>query len=192
MTITQVEVNMKKLGTILLSVCLLGSLGCKPSRKTANPGDYELIVESALEAAQIAAMIGRNEAIKNDDFAGCVVSDVLGAGLDSVQDALKKNSDTSIFVPGFEVDLSECMAIQDKRPLGNDKIKSIVDNVAGLSLSMAKYYASQLLSAKCEKGVAIVGALAYLENLVPAISDEIANPDGKFKVEGLRIEVACQ
>jgi hypothetical protein len=137
-------------------------------------------------------MIGRNEAIKNDDFAGCVVSDVLGAGLDSVQDALKKNSDTSIFVPGFEVDLSECMAIQDKRPLGNDKIKSIVDNVAGLSLSMAKYYASQLLSAKCEKGVAIVGALAYLENLVPAISDEIANPDGKFKVEGLRIEVACQ
>jgi hypothetical protein len=67
----------------------------------------------AFQGGEIAAMIGRNEAIKAKNFAGCVSSETLIAAFDSAGDALNAKALDSVVIPGFDLDLSECMALRE-------------------------------------------------------------------------------
>lgn len=102
--------------SIIVSSCVVsGALlttGCKPNRGTASPEDYFSLIQIALQGGEIAAMIGRNEAIKDQNFAGCVASEVLIGAFDSAGDALSARVVDEVIIPGFEVDLQDCLALK--------------------------------------------------------------------------------
>jgi cell pole-organizing protein PopZ len=97
---------------VLLSTTLI-STGCRPNKGTASPEDYFGLIQVALQGGEVAAMIGRNEAIKSKNFAGCVASDVLTAAFDSAGDALSAKVTGTVIIPGFDIDLGDCMALRE-------------------------------------------------------------------------------
>jgi hypothetical protein len=96
----------------LLSTTLI-STGCRPNKGTASPEDYFGLIQVTLQGGEVAAMIGRNEAIKSKNFAGCVASDVLTAAFDSAGDALNAKLTGTVIIPGFDIDLGDCMALRE-------------------------------------------------------------------------------
>lgn len=101
----------KILGACALALpMILGA--CKPNRGTASPEDYYALIKLSLDGGQIAAMIGRNEAIKAKSFAGCVVADVLASAFDSAEQGLSAKMVDAPEIPGFELDLADCMALK--------------------------------------------------------------------------------
>ena len=82
---------MSHIGKFTVSAALLIPLalgGCRPTKGTANPEDYFPLIQVALGGGETAAMIGRNEAIKGKNFAGCVASESLISAFDSANQVL--------------------------------------------------------------------------------------------------------
>lgn len=104
--------RMAKTTILTLLVTTVAATGCRPNRGTASPEDYFGLIQVALQGGEIAAMIGRNEALKAKSFSGCVASDVLLAAFDSAGDALNSKVVDNVVIPGFDLDLSECMALR--------------------------------------------------------------------------------
>jgi len=90
--------------------------GCRPNKGTASPQDYFPLIQVALQGGEVAAMIGRNEAVKAKNFGGCVAADVLSAAFDSAGTALNGKLTGAVVIPGFDIDLSECMALRAAAP----------------------------------------------------------------------------
>jgi hypothetical protein len=164
--------------------------GCKPKKGTANPEDYYPLIQIALEGGEIAAMIGRNESIKDENFAGCVASDVLSAAFDSTSEALAGQLTGDTVIPGFDLDLAECMAIPHEEPKSSEDAAVIVEAVAGVTMSTVKHFAIKLQAVDCKKGTAALAAVDYVAGMIPAIADEIAEPDGVFKVEATALDLS--
>jgi hypothetical protein len=162
--------------------------GCKPQKGTANPEDYYPLIQVALEGGQIAAMIGRNEAIKDENFAGCVASDVLSSAFDSTGEALAGQLTGDAVIPGFDLDLAECMELPHKDAKSSDDAAVLVEAVAGVTMSAVKHYATKVQAVDCKKGTAALSAVNYVAGMIPAIASEIAEPDGDFKVEAVAID----
>jgi len=107
---------MSRFGKITVSAALLAPLvlgGCRPSKGTANPEDYFPLIQVAMAGGETGAMIGRNEAIKAKNFAGCVASEALISAFDSANEVLTGRLNDQIVIPAVEVDVSECMALRD-------------------------------------------------------------------------------
>lgn len=105
--------RLAKTTILTLLVTTVAATGCRPNRGTASPQDYFGLIQVAFQGGEIASMIGRNEAIKAKNFAGCVSSDVLLAAFDSAGDALNAKVMDNVIIPGFDLDLSECMALRE-------------------------------------------------------------------------------
>ena len=105
--------RMAKTTLLTLLVTTVAATGCRPNRGTASPEDYFGLIQVAFQGGEIASMIGRNEAIKAKNFAGCVSSDVLLAAFDSAGDALNAKVMDNGVIHGFDLDLSECMAFRE-------------------------------------------------------------------------------
>lgn len=107
----------------IIGVCVLAAPmlvgGCKPSRGTASPEDYYALIKLSLDGGKVAAMIGRNQAIEDKNFAGCVASDVLAMGLDSAEQVLSGKMAEAPVIPGFDLDLSECLALKTAAPVAS-------------------------------------------------------------------------
>jgi len=180
--------------TILaFSALLLAGAGCKPTRGTASPEDYFGLVQVAVQSGEIATMIGRNKAIEAKTFEGCVTSEVLLAALGSAGDALQVKATRSevVFIPGFEVDLTECLALQEGPPApGSIEASQLVEPLVGVALMMGSYYANQLKLTDCKKGELALGVLAYLQGMSGPVAEEIANPDGKISIPALPIDLS--
>lgn len=93
-------------------VASLAVTGCLPGRGTANPEDYYGLIQRAIDGGRIAAMIARNEAIAKKDFNTCVASEVLAAALKSGRTALKGKISDQPVIPGFDLDLAECLELR--------------------------------------------------------------------------------
>ena len=87
--------------------------GCRPNKGTASPEDYFPLIQVSLQGGEVAAMIGHNEAVKAKNFGGCVASSVLGAAFDSAGAALNGKLSGDVVIPGFDLDLSECLALRE-------------------------------------------------------------------------------
>jgi hypothetical protein len=87
--------------------------GCRPNKGTASPEDYFPLIQVSLQGGKVAAMIGYNESVKAKNFGGCVASDVLGAAFDSAGDALNGKLSGNVVIPGFDLFLSECLALRE-------------------------------------------------------------------------------
>jgi len=105
--------RMAKTTLLTLLVTTVAATGCRPNKGTASPQDYFGLIQVAFQGGEIASMIGRNEAIKAKNFAGCVSADVLLAAFDSAGDALSAKTMDNVVIPGFDLDLSECMAFRE-------------------------------------------------------------------------------
>jgi len=106
---------MSHIGKFTVSAALLIPLalgGCRPTKGTANPEDYFPLIQVALGGGETAAMIGRNEAIKAKNFAGCVASESLISAFDSANQVLASKMGGQIVIPAVEIDVSECLALQ--------------------------------------------------------------------------------
>ena len=97
--------------TALLLPLVLG--GCRPTSGTASPEDYFPLIQVALGSGETAAMIGRNEAIKAKNFAGCVASESLVSAFDSANQVLSGRLRDKITIPAVEIDVSECLALRE-------------------------------------------------------------------------------
>ena len=106
--------------TTILAVLATSFLaaGCRPNKGTASPQDYFPLIQVALQGGEVAAMIGRNEAIKAKSFGGCVASDVMSGAFDSAGSALNGKLTGDVVIPGFDLDLSECLALRPAAEAG--------------------------------------------------------------------------
>ena len=137
---------MSHIGKFTVSATLLIPLalgGCRPSKGTANPEDYFPLIQVALGGGETAAMIGRNEAIKAKNFAGCVASESLISGFDSANQVLAAKLADKIVIPAVEIDVSECLALREA-PSEDDAVGesaygpvTINTRVAGYAVVMA-------------------------------------------------------
>ena len=100
--------------------------GCRPNKGTASPQDYFPLIQVALQGGEVAAMIGRNEAVKAKNFGGCVAADVLSAAFDSAGSALNGKLTGAVVIPGFDIDLSECMALRAAPGAENASYQTVV------------------------------------------------------------------
>jgi hypothetical protein len=106
---------MSHIGKFTVSAALLIPLalgGCRPTKGTANPEDYFPLIQVALGGGETAAMIGRNEAIKAKNFAGCVASESLISAFDSANQVLAGKMADKIVIPAVEIDVSACLAVR--------------------------------------------------------------------------------
>lgn len=177
-----------------LVASLLGSTfivsGCQPRKGTANPEDYYPLIQVALAGGETAAMIGRNEAIKAENFGGCVAASVLTTAFDSANQALSGRLMDTLVVPGVSLDVSECLPLQSKEGKGNQDAAMLVDTLAGVTLAAASHYAAKLKVANCKKGTAALGAISYVGGMLKPIASEIENPDGKIEVPAVVIDLS--
>lgn len=107
---------MSRIGKFTVSAALLLPLalgGCKPTKGTANPEDYFPLIQVALAGGETASMIGRNEALKAENFAGCVASEALISAFGSANEAIGGRLMDKIVIPAVEVDVSECLALRE-------------------------------------------------------------------------------
>lgn len=107
---------MSPFGKFTVSAALLLPLalgGCKPTKGTANPEDYFPLIQVAMGGGETAAMIGRNEAIKAKNFAGCVASESLITAFDSANQVLAGRLGDKVVIPAVEIDVSECLALRE-------------------------------------------------------------------------------
>jgi hypothetical protein len=179
---------LRKMAAAACVIGLMGSVGgCKPKKGTANPDDYYPLILVALEGGKTAAMIGRNEAIKAENFAGCVTSEVMIAATDAASATLAGKLGGKVVIPGLNVDLADCMPLNPKDPKGNEDVGVIVEQVVGVALGLGSHYAAKLESQDCKKAKAALGAIAYLQGLVGPVADEISDPDGVFTVPATEI-----
>ena len=178
--------------TVIFAVLAAFSLtACKPTKGTANPDDYFFLAQTALEGAKIGSMIGRNEAIKNSNFAGCVSAEVLGEAAGSAADALSKSMGDDFVIPAVSIDLEDCMAFGGRPgPVDREAVAAYVESISGVALTAASHYASKLEAADCRKGKALNGAIEYLQGLVRPISDEISVTDGVFEAPEVRVSLS--
>lgn len=98
-------------GALLVLPIALG--GCTPRKGTANPEDYFPLIQVALAGGETASMIGRNEAIKAKNFAGCVAAASLISAFDSSNQVLAGRLEDKIVIPAVDVDVSECLALRE-------------------------------------------------------------------------------
>lgn len=182
---------MRFLASLALVGLCFGVTGCKkPGRGTANPEDYYPLILVALDGGKTAAMIGRNEFIDKKNFAGCVSTDVLISAFDGAGDVLAGKMTDQIVIPGFELDLEECMALKEDAPEGNEDVAPIIEAVAGVALLTADFYATKLKTANCKKGTAALGAIAYIKGLVEPIAAQVAEPGGSISIPAVTISFA--
>lgn len=176
--------------TKLFLICslLLFSVGCRPTAQTASPEDYFPLILVAMEGGKTASMIGRNESLKDKNFAGCVAATVMTSAFDSAQDALSKNLDGDLVIPGFELSLEECLPLKDQ-PSGNPEVVPLVESIASVALSTSEFYAQRLKSTNCKKGTAALAAVAYLRGMVDTISQQIASPGAAVSLPGLAVDL---
>lgn len=180
-----------KIGILALVGAISMVAGCKPLKGSASPEDYTFLIHTALESAEIGAMIGRNAALDKGDFAGCVTAEVLGEAASGVKRSLSKRMDDEFVVPALKVDLDECRQLGSApAPAQNEKVAAYVEAFAGIALSGASHYASKLEPSDCKKSKAAQGAVAYLQALVKPIADEVAYTDGVFEVPEVKISLS--
>jgi hypothetical protein len=182
---------MPHIGKFTIVLVLAMVFGCVPKRGTASPEDYYAAVNLSLEGGRVAAMIGRNQALSEKNFAGCVVSDVLASALDSGQDALRGKLSEAPTIPAFELDLSECMAVRgDALPPGREEIASLVEGISGVALAAARHYAVKLKAADCRKAGMVLAVGDYVAGMLEPLVDEITEPDGQFSAGVVAIDLA--
>lgn len=209
---------MSRIGKFTVSAALLIPLalgGCKPTKGTANPEDYFPLIQVALAGGETAAMIGRNEAIKAENFPGCVASEALITSLGSANEVIGGRLMDKIVIPAVEIDVSECLPFKDKADAapveggeaapvegdetpveessslkGNPDAAMLVEAIAGITLAAVAHYAAKLQTTHCKKGTAALGAVNYVQGMVGPIADEIAEPDGKLSVPAVTIDLS--
>lgn len=181
----------KFMGAGALLALAVGSVGCKPSKGTASPEDYYPLILVAMDSGKTAAMIGRNEFVNKENFAGCVSMEALMTGFDGAGDVLAGKMSDTVTMPGFELDLAECMALKPEQPQGNEEIAPLIEGVASVALSTAEFYAGKIKSTNCKKGTAALGAIAYIKGLVEPVAKQIAEPGGPLVIPSMTIDLAA-
>jgi hypothetical protein len=161
----------------------LAASGCRPNKKTANPEDYYPLIQVALEAGAVGAMIARNEAINEKNFAACVAADVLADAFKSAGDVLQARISDQIVIPSFDMDLAECLALRSTPTEGDEQAQfsgpvmlmmmgpiedseTTVDEVAETTVEKGNPDAAVLVEAIA--GVTLTAALYYANKLKTA------------------------
>jgi len=175
----------------LIGTSALMMAGCRPNRGSANPEDYYPLIQLSIEGGKIAAMIGRNQAIERKDFAGCVASDVVAAAMDSANTALSAKISDTPTIPGFSLDLKECLSLRGSAPGGDRDAGSLVEAISGVALVAARHYATKLQASNCKKGSLALAVVDFVSGMVVPISEEIAQPDGKISVPDVPVKFTC-
>lgn len=105
---------MTRFGKFSLAIAALPlALGaCRPNRGTANPEDYFPLIQVALAGGETAAYIGRSEAIRAKNFAGCVSAEALASGFDGAGQVLGGQLKGQIVFPALEIDVAECLSLR--------------------------------------------------------------------------------
>jgi hypothetical protein len=134
-------------------------------------------------------MIGRNEAIKDQNFAGCVASETLIGAFDSAGDALSTRMMGEVVIPGFEVNLQDCLVLTPSVETQEDAAVW-VEAIAGVAISAGTHYATKLRMSDCTKGELALAAMSYLRNMVNPITDEIANTDGVLVIPAVTVDLS--
>lgn len=177
------------------AVALLAA-GCKPHGSVKSPEDYLPYVSMGLEAAGTAASIGHTEAKMKGAFAACVTTGVLESAFNTASDAVVGAATKAEQIPAVDVDVSVCLEYAPKEPSGqevSDEVKDLIDSWAGTAIKQAKFFIDKLEATNCKGHKGGLAALAYVEQVLDPIVEEISEPDGKLSLPAVAIDLsACE
>jgi len=138
-----------------------------------------------LSGGETAAAIGATEFTKAGNYPGCIASSALVTGFDIGGQILTNDLEGEVVFPSLSVDVSQCLALLEA-PLdaakGAEDVSVIVISVGGITFSAVRFYAAKLKPHSCRKSLATLAVVSYIEGMLPAILDEISNPDGLIEV----------
>lgn len=166
--------------------------GCSPKKGTANPDDYYPLILAALDGGRIATMIARNEFLAKGNFPGCVSMEAMIAGFSATGDALAGKLQDQMVIPGFELDLAECMALREENPAGNQEVGPLISGTAEVALTTAEFYAMRMQLTNCKKGTAALAAIAYIRGLVDPVVSQVESPGATMTIPAVSVPLdAC-
>lgn len=175
------------------ALALSFSAGCKPMGKVKSPEDYLPYVSMALEAAGTAASIGQTEARSKRAFAACVTTGVLESAFNTASDAMIGAATKNEQIPAVEVDVSVCLEFAPKEPKGEDvseEVKGLIDAWTDAAIKQAKFFIDKLEGTNCKGYQGGTAALAYVEQVLDPIVEEISQPDGKLSLPAVPLNLS--
>lgn len=179
-----------------LSIALVlsvGFTGCLPVKGTLSPEDKLSVATMALEAGATLSTLGRAQLMAAGSYPGCVVMEIVAATLTSASEATLGGAIEAPVLPSVDVDLSSCMRLTDKTPEGSDaaeEIKGIYDLYVRPVTDIVMDRIAKSTKIKCRDAAIIQAAFSYATVALDPILEEIANPDGKFEIPQIPLDLA--
>lgn len=169
-----------------LTLALLATfiIGCGGTTK------YLPIVDASIEGAKGITSAGKALAVNDKNVPACYVTCALLTALNTSQGAVNgwlKGDNPPGVIPAVDVDLSECLALSEKpiEPILKGDAQIIVTSLVGGILPAVDAVIRAVLGASevsCEDKAVADAVLRYVQNVAPAVVEELINPDGKLSV----------
>ena len=171
----------------------VGLTGCLPTKGTLTPEDKLSVATMALEAGATLAELAKAQVLAAGSYPGCVVMEIVVATLSAASEATLGAALETPVLPKVSVDLSDCKVLADKWPEGSDaaaEVKGIYDLYVVPVTSIVMDRIAKSSKIKCRDAAIIEAAFSYSTQALGPILDEIANPDGKFEIPQIPLDLS--
>lgn len=143
----------------------------------------------AAMSGQTVAHFAKEEAIRNQNYAGCVAAEVLSKVFPIPLDLYKSKSN-EIRIPTIEISLTACQGFEKPPSTTSDFIYREMDSLVGPILGTMQLYSVEV---SCKEQIVTEEFLDFLYSAEKEISDEMKNPNGQIVLEGRSIDLsACK
>ncbi len=167
--------------------------GCLPTKGTLTPQDKLSVATMALEAGATLARLGKAQVMAAGSYPGCVVMEIVSASLSSASEATLAGALKTHVLPSVDVDLSGCKLLADKKTENSDGAQE-VQKIYGLYVHPVLEIVSDRIenskAISCRNRAIINASFSYADVALEPILEEIANPDGKFEIPQIPLDLS--
>jgi hypothetical protein len=169
---------------LILAVLTALLIGCGGSIK------YLPIIDASIEGATGITQAGKTLAINDKNVAACYVTCALLTALGTTKGAVDgwmKGENPPGVIPAVDVDLAECVDLSGEplKPIIKGEAQVLVTALIGGILPAIDAIIRAVLGSSdvsCEDKAVADGVLRYVQNVAPAVVNELVAPDGKLSV----------
>jgi len=151
---------------------------------------YLPIIDASIEGAKGITQAGKTLTIGDKNVPGCYVTCALMTALDTTKGAVDgwlKGVDPPGVIPAVDIDLAECVVLSGEplKPVIKGEAQVLVTALVGGILPAIDAVIRAVLNSSdvsCEDRAVADGVLRYVQNVAPAVVQELVAPDGKMSV----------
>ena len=173
----------------LLLSSLLACQKAPPASSGTPPTDPLPIIIAAVGSGSALASLSGDVAEEKGDFVGCVASHSVAAALLTAGEGISGNL-VGGTIPSVAYDISSCLGVLDEDGLeivGEDVpalVEPVIDVLLNGAITIISAYEARL---DCEARVWSLAAIEYTSNALPAILEEVEEPDGIVNLPGVAV-----